>query len=357
MFIRLFIVSLFLSVFLPYSSLLKSFIYLDLFFLRDKEKIKKGMFFIVISLITILFFNILINKNYIDGIKVIIAILALTKINLLGKKIWKYEKKINYMYYSILNLNIMIFFVQTIFIKVFHKTYLLPWQSMDLKRGMGLFAEPSHFATYMMLVLIQKNSLNLKKVVLFSVVLLLMKSFVGYMVLIFILFKYILNKINKVNFIVAFSVVVILSGMGFEHLKNDSRLMKIKNNKDISTILRVNKGFRVFEKLPISKKIIGIGIENDKENKYYAQKTNYEKIQAYEDAYYYYNGVFKEIIEMGIIVGILLNIYYYKIFGIRNLYFFSCFEIMRLGGGLNIRSLYLFIIALLISANQYIEEK
>ncbi|MDY2981633.1 MAG: hypothetical protein SOR81_08545 [Fusobacterium sp.] len=306
------------------------------------------------SLVMMILFNVLINGNYIGGLKVIIAILFLMKLELLEEIIKKYNKKINQIYFKILNLNLFVFFVQIILINFFKKSYLLPWQSIDLKRGMGLFCEPSHFATYIMLILIQKSKLNLKRVILLSIVLILMKSFVGYIVLLFILFKYILEKIKKRDFIIIFIPILLLSNVVFNYLKTDERLIKIKNSKDISTILRVNKGFRVFTKLPISKKIIGVGIENDKENKYYAQKTNYEKIQAYEDAYYYYNGIFKEIIEMGIIVGILLNVYYYKVFGSNNLYFFICFEIMRLGGGLNIRSLYLFFIIVLINSNKEI---
>ena len=103
--------------------------------------------------------------------------------------------------------------------------------------------------------------------------------------------------------------------------------------------------------------ILGIGIDNNLKNTLYTEKTNFENTKGYLESYNYYSGIFKELIEFGMIGFFILQILYFKLFN-RNLYVFFIFEILRLGISLNIRSTSFYFILLLYNCKiLYVKDK
>lgn len=253
-------------------------------------------------------------------------------------------------YFFILHLNSIFLLIQVILKKVYSINILFFWQANDLGRPMGFFSEPSHFAVYLFGTIFLFDKISLRKLSYYAGILLLLKSFVGYIILMMFLFKYLLYKLDlkKITLILlgAFLFFILETNLGIFEGK---RFENIRQNKDISFVIRVLKGPRVFRIMSLKEKILGIGIENEVKNIEYTIKTNFEKSKGYQLSYNYYSGIFLELINFGVIGFVIINYFYWIKF--ENKLFFIFFEIIRLGSSLNFRSqslYFLLIIAYLI---------
>lgn len=314
------------------------------------NKMRKTDILILIFMIIVICTNI--NINILKLLYNIFILIYLKNIFFIKLKINE-KIKIKKFYFFILKINIILVFFQYFF-KMYNITYIFPWQSNDLIRPMGLFSEPSHLAFYILGILFFSN-VTIKYLCLIFPILILIKSFVGYIVMLLLLFDFIKTKYKLKTIYVLSLITLFIFFIKFDYFL--TRYERIKKEKNISLVVRVFKGPRVYKKLLFKEQILGIGIDNNLKNTLYTEKTNFENTKGYLESYNYYSGIFKELIEFGMIGFFILQILYFKLFN-RNLYVFFIFEILRLGISLNIRSTSFYFILLLYNCKiLYVKDK
>lgn len=327
--------------------LIQNIICLKNFFQLNK---KQGVLYFILFIYLIL--GSLKSGDFLNVIYNFIIFFTIGEI-VLNKFSVNQKYKLNKFYTIILNLNFLVLLIQIILKKIFDINILFFWQSKDLIRPMGFFSEPSHFAFYLIGIIFLFNKLNFFQILYYILILLLLKSFVGYIIIIIIILKYIILKINLKKLItILLGIFIILITIEYLEILDVERYEKIRERKDISFVIRVLKGPRVYKILTLKEKILGIGINNEIKNIEYTEKTNFEKSNGYLKSYNYYSGIFLELIEFGIIGFFLINYLYYIKF--KNKIIFIFFEIIRLGISLNFRSmtLYFVLVMLYISKNE-----
>lgn len=314
-----------------------------LFFCRGSIKSSKGdLFFLFSVLLSLFLLSLQYYTNNFDNLLAILLIFYGLFFNfilpkLLAVKLSNYKTFFINSLFLVLFLNFFVIWVQFSCLTFFDISFHLPWQAISTVRPMGLFSEPAHLGyTFAILIcLTDKDISNVKnKVVLLSTSLIITLSLINIVVFVFVIFKVLMKR--RVLGLIVGGVVLLVMIPFIIDTSLGKRAMNLENDPDTSTLIRFYKGARVID---LSEYFwTGIGNRNVELNQEYVDRTNFENLKAYEDSTDYYNGIFSELVFLGGIGFLLINFFYYWIFGRFNILFFLFFEFLRLGGSVNYAS-------------------
>ena len=249
----------------------------------------------------------------------------------------------------VIKLNVIIIFVQSILYNFMHIYIKLPYQVISWGstegRPLGLFSEPAHVGSlFICILLLDKNVIIREKrwIILSILSLILTQSPTNIVISATILIKLLISigfNLRKLFIVCGILTIMITSGIKDSnyHIERISNIVSGDINEvDGSTFGRVYKGFIVFSNMPLDKKLIGIGIDNELESIQYSSRSKYYS-RLLENVSYF-SGIGYELVTYGIVGFLIINIFYYLLLGKNNLLFFIVFEILRIGTGLNYTS-------------------
>ncbi|MGU8352507.1 hypothetical protein ACV3NO_10110 [Clostridium perfringens] len=224
----------------------------------------------------------------------------------------------------------------------------------NIFRPCGFFGEPAHLGIFLVALITLKKDIfieNLKFIFITIILLILTGSSVNLMVSILLVIKIMLIYKNKKKLIVYLPILLLVLNLFIYIFPNQFQrnftVFKNVENTDDSTILRFYKGFIVFKSLDFKEKLLGAG-EGDTD---YIYKIPSEYFELFNENLDYFSGIGGEIVYLGLIQSILLNIFYYYILGKNNKYFFVSFEILRFGASISYNSIIIPLFVILVSLN------
>lgn len=275
------------------------------------------------------------------------------------------RRKILKVYVGIVKLNIVITIIQFLLIKkgINHNFF---WQYAT--RPSGLLAEPSfQFSLYLPLIYIflKTNFIsNIWKILIYISLFITMSfsNLVCCLLLIISDYRNIWKNIKTVLIFIPILFIVLAINLGSGNNKlndieniNRERLKKSMRLETGSAKIRLIRPIRIF--LENENILFGVGIKNEKKIIELIKKTNYDGESVYEVSPLYMNGFFKEFIFFGAIGGILLNLFYYILFGKNCMLVFIAFFLLRVSGGTGYNSGIILIYIILINIVKSIIEK
>ncbi|ELC8383138.1 hypothetical protein ACV3MX_08475 [Clostridium perfringens] len=275
-------------------------------------------------------------------------------------KIYKNKfKSINVIkiYLIIAKINIYLAIIQFGVNKISGISLVLNYQTAfrgNIFRPCGFFGEPAHLGIFLVALITLKKDIfieNLKFIFITIILLILTGSSVNLMVSILLVIKIMLIYKNKKKLIVYLPILLLVLNLFIYIFPNQFQrnftVFKNVENTDDSTILRFYKGFIVFKSLDFKEKLLGAG-EGDTD---YIYKIPSEYFELFNENLDYFSGIGGEIVYLGLIQSILLNIFYYYILGKNNKYFFVSFEILRFGASISYNSIIIPLFVILVSLN------
>lgn len=317
------------------------------------SKISNGIKWILILQIIIIVFNFKVfSNNFIEFIKFNIFIMGYWIIPyycifIYLKNSPNKAMRVIKIYILIVVVNVYFALIQFSFYELFKISLALPYQVLErgiIFRPAGFLGEPAHLGVLILPILsfsrimIKKQRVN---IILATIILFLSGSTVNLIVALLLSIKLIFSfKFNNKNiiFIITISIISVMFLEMFpeQFQRHKTVFEKDLNSVDNSTVLRIYKGPIIFRNLPIDKKITGVGIGNEREAISYVSKSHY--FNLFSNNMDYFSGVGYELVILGIVIMCILNIIYYKFIGIKNLYFFIGFELMRIGSSISYNS-------------------
>ena len=242
-----------------------------------------------------------------------------------------------------------------------------PWQLVNpiLFRPAGLFGEPAHFGQFsaglIMLSRFRFEEFTHNKWR-FAVVLLanlLSFSAFAFVVLSFILLRYFLTKgfaVHRIFKIVSIALFLFTFMFLVDQLPQFRRVNASFEGGG-SSLERVNKGVILVASLPLSQKLLGVGLGVGEQSISYYSGAHYSRFISSGS---YMNAFFSELVNIGVIGALFLNIFYLLLF-VRSddfLIKYGAFMAMRFGGAVTLTSVMCVLwLILLIIENKCIVEK
>jgi len=223
-------------------------------------------------------------------------------------------------YETLLLISSVILIVQMIANYAMGIVLAFPWQhaSPFLFRASGPFGEPEHFGFFsaglLMIDLISFRSITSSKWKIAIVILALLFSFsaFAYIVLFFILLRYLRVKtFSKQIFAIFLITTSILIFMYFGDEVPQFKRVISSYRGEVSAQSRVTKGLMLYSALPTKDKLLGVGLGMAESSFHYFYGSEYSSLRASGT---YMNAFFSELVTLGLIGAVFLNVFFFLLF-------------------------------------------